>query len=180
MTHLSPGNSAGKLAWEGWKGEFGGWGKERATESQFAGGISLTSGQAAVGAAQIDAAVWDGCNTKLVVGTGEKGCEGAGKNKVPLTGSASHGNTDLKHEFTASHISLYSVSVTVQAGGKIFMPGISIVLLKIVSATFKIYLPFHHKPFMCIQPDGPTLWLIFYFWIRLSWLLTITCTPDLH
>lgn len=90
--------------------------KERAAEccARFTAGISLTSGQAAVGATQIDAAVRDGRDAKLVIGTGEKGCEGAGKNKVPLTGSTSHGNTDLKQGFKESHISL---CVDVRAGG---------------------------------------------------------------
>lgn len=90
-----------------------GRGKERAAErcARFTGCISLTSGQAAVGATQIDAAVRDGRDAKLVIGTGEKGCESAGKNKVPLTGSASHGNTDLKQEFKESHISFCAVNV---------------------------------------------------------------------
>lgn len=91
-----------------------------------------------MGAAQIDAAVRDGRDAKLVIGTGEKGCESAGKNKVPLTGSASHGNTDLEQEFTESHIHLYAVSVNAYAGKrKGFMPG-SIMLLKFVSVNRKI------------------------------------------
>lgn len=95
-----------------------GRGKERAAEccARFTSGILLTSGQAAVGATQIDAAVRDGRDAKLVIGTGEKGCESAGKNKVPLTGSASHGNTDLKQEFKESHISLCAVNF--RAGGE--------------------------------------------------------------
>lgn len=68
-----------------------------------------------MGATQIDAAVRDGCDAKLVVGTGEKGRESAGKNKVPLTGSASHGNTDLEQEFTESYIHFFAVSVNAYA-----------------------------------------------------------------
>lgn len=117
-------------------GGCGGQGQERATErcARFTGYISLTGGQAAVGATQIDAAVRDGRDAKLVIGTGEKGRESAGKNKVPLTGSASHGNTDLEQEFTESRIRLCAVLVNAYAiKRKVFMPGIIIVLLKFVS-----------------------------------------------
>lgn len=98
-------------------GGCGGQGQERATErcARFTGCISLTSGQAAVGATQIDAAVRDGRDAKLVVGTGEKGRESAGKNEVPLTGSTSHGNTDLEQEFTESQIHLYAGSLNAYA-----------------------------------------------------------------
>lgn len=116
----------------GWVGGCGGQGQERATErcARFTSCLSLTSGQAAVGATQIDAAVRDGRDAKLVVGTGEKGRQSAGKNKVPLTGSASHGNTDLRQEFTESQIHLYAGSLKAYAGKREgFMPGAIIVLL---------------------------------------------------
>lgn len=65
----------------------------------FVSSSLLTSGQAAVGATQVDVAFWDGCHAELVVGAGEKGSKSASKYNVPLPGSTSHGNTDLRKEF---------------------------------------------------------------------------------
>lgn len=65
---------------------------------RLVGSWLLTSGQAAVGATQIDVAVRDGRHAELVVGAGEKGSKSACKHNVPLTGSATHRHADLGKE----------------------------------------------------------------------------------
>lgn len=57
-----------------------------------------TSGQAAVGATQVDVDFGDGCHAQLVIGAGEKGSKCAGIHNVPLTSRTSHGNIDLGRE----------------------------------------------------------------------------------
>lgn len=72
----------------------------------LADGSTLTSGQAAVRAAQVDVALRDGGGAQLVVGTSEEGGQSAGKHDVPVTGRTSHGNTDLRRRH-ALHIIIH-------------------------------------------------------------------------
>lgn len=68
---------------------------------------TLTSGQAAVRAAQVDVALRDGGGAQLVVGTSEEGGQRAGEHDVPVTGRASHGNADLRRR-RALHVIIHA------------------------------------------------------------------------
>lgn len=79
--------------------------------SQELGSSSLTGREPTVGATEVDVAFWDGSDAQLVVGTGEEGSKSAGEHNVPLTGSTSHGNTDLQKKNTVFIYELYMLNL---------------------------------------------------------------------
>lgn len=56
----------------------------------------LTNRQAAVGAAQVNVALRDGCHAQLVERPAEEGGKGAGEDDVPVPGGTAHGHTHLR------------------------------------------------------------------------------------
>ena len=56
----------------------------------------LTDRDTAVGATQVDVALGDGSHAQLVVGAGEEGGKGGGKDHVPVSGGTAHRHTHLQ------------------------------------------------------------------------------------